>query len=493
MALTFILRIAIRVVYPRYTDSDTYFHLFFISYIRKHRGIKFHEQQKFIKPGNFYYPWLTHQLLSKLPAKYDKVIEKYLNPLLDAIYTSILFIVTYLITNNNNMALELSLLYIFTPLTFTVQTIGPRIHSFTPRLFGEVIGSMVFIFEYFYFESANTIYLLLASLCVFLVILSSRFSLQAILLISFVAFFFNFDIELLVPLFAGFTLFLLLYGQDGIALLKNHFYHIKIFFKNHYEKKSFISANNSFESFKKSLQSGSIIQFYTYLLYQNTFTSLLIKAPIIILFLYSIHKSDFGNYTYIFALSGIIAFAIVSIKPLLFLGDAERYINHVLFFLLLGSIESIYIHHWLFLLFILYGILFFIVDFFYLSKLFTIQYTDIIIPRLKQFDRPYNVFSIPLNIGGSWQIIYETKHNLLHPVQWHHMEDREKFRNYLLEYETIDLTKIEELVKEYNLDIVIIYKKLLQRRFENKLIIPKGYKVEELDDDIYLLIKEEIG
>ena len=489
-AVSFIFRISVRIFYPNYTGSDTYFHLYFISHIRKHNGLDFYEDSKFIKPSNFYYPWLTHQLISKLPQKYDTLVEKYFNSLLDTIYTIILYLVTFYITRSNNLAFEVALLYIFLPLCFTVQTLGPRIHSFTPRLFGEITASLVFIFEYLYFENTDTIYLIFATICVVLVILSSRFSLQALLFVTLISFFFNFDFELFIPVFAGFTIFLTIYGKNGIKLLENHYYHMKIFFKNHNEKKSFISANNSLKTLIKSLKSGSIIHLYSYLIYQNTLSSLLIKAPIIILFLFLASNYNFNNYQYIFAFSGIIVFIIVSIKPLLFLGEAERYINHIIFFILLGCVDYLDTHHRIFIFFILYGILFFILDFIYLSKYLSKQYSNTVIARLKKFDKVYNVFSIPPNLSGSWKIAYETKHNLLHPVQWQNIADREKFRSFLLEYETIDLTKIEELIKEYNLDIIVIYKKLLQRKFDNKLIIPKGYKLEELDKDIYILLKK---
>jgi hypothetical protein len=490
----FFLRLLVQILYPTYKDSDTFFHLFFINFIRKYKRIVYYEEKKFIRPSNFYYPWLTHKLLSYFPKKYDGFfIQKLLNPFLELVYIYLLYFLTLYLIKSSDISLILVLVYLSLPITFTVQSLGPRIHSFTPRLFGEIIGSLVFISEYLYFETYNYIYIILASLFVAIVISSSRFSLQAILFISIIAYIFTYNIELLIPIFLGIGIFLLLYRQHGIKLLQSHLNHIITFCKNHWENKSYISGNNTLTLFVKSIKSKSLIQIYTYFIYQNTFTSLLIKAPIIILFLYlTIFEYNIKNFQYIIAISGIIVFIIISFKPLLFLGEPERYVNHVLFFILISCAQYLATHIWLFFLFIFYGIFFLILDLIYISKYLSKQYAPSIIKRLNKFNESLNVMSIPINLSGSWRIIYETKHNLLHPVQWNNPNDRERFRSFLLKYETIDLNKIDEIVQEYHLDIIIIYKKLLQRSFKNRLKIPPGYILEDFDNDIYILLKEGI-
>ena len=124
----------------------------------------------------------------------------------------VLYIFLYNITGSDEKALYGSLLYIFTPATFSILGTGPRIKSFTPRLFGEIVGSLTFIFEYLYLDSGDFIFLYFAIFFASLVFLVSKFSLQALMFINLFIILFTQDLYLLLVIFGGFVL-AMIYSQ----------------------------------------------------------------------------------------------------------------------------------------------------------------------------------------------------------------------------------------------------------------------------------------
>ena len=184
--LTFFQRSLIRLIFPRFIDYDTYHHLFYINIIRQ-TGLRDEIIDRLIIPSpKLYYPWLSHYILSFFSREFvDKYLEKFVNPFIDSLFTGFIFCVTYFLTNSIKQALYVALMYIFTPIFFSVQSTGPRIKSFTPRLWGEILVSFISILEFLYLTKHGGIELIVIS-CFLgsLIFVTSKFSSQAFLFIS---------------------------------------------------------------------------------------------------------------------------------------------------------------------------------------------------------------------------------------------------------------------------------------------------------------------
>lgn len=489
-AITF--RSLIRIKFAKSIDYDTYYHLFLIDYIRIFGLSMLIEKERFIKPFGLNYPWMMHFLLSLFPKKFDMLFERFFNPLLDSVFTVSLYVVTFYITESNNQALIVAILYLFTPAMFTILSLGPRIKSLTPRLFGEVVGSMMFIFEYLYFLNDNYLYLVLAILSSGFAYLSSKFSVQAIVFISSILFLFTLEIEYLVVLIGGFILSMILSRGKYLEVLKQQVEHLKWYFIRNIQGKMSVSNRNSFKVLVEHFAKKRYKKVISALLFQNTFIIILTRFPLVYLALYFIYddyiidgKLELVDY---FIISSFIIFFISSLKWFLFIGESERYINYMVFFILLKI--SLFFEENTFYLyaFIVYGIIFYALDFFLLKKkLNNSSNDDILIVWLNNQIKRLNIATIPYHLGG-WRIVYDTKHNRLFMGGWS-MENKAQLSKYEKKYPFLDINKADKIIDEYNLDYIFYNKQALDKNYGEKYEIPTNLKQIQISENIFALYK----
>jgi len=495
--VSFFLRILPRLINNEFRDYDTYFHLFFIEYIRKYGINRTMKTNRFIKESQLIYPWLSHLILSYISISKENMIkyEKYINPLIDTIYIQIIFLFTYNLSNSYIFSIKLVMLYLFTPYMFTFQSTGPRIYSLTTRLHSEILCSLIFVLEYFYFIHNNYIYLIIAILFVPLVFLTSKFSVQALFFISFISFLFNFDYEIILVPIIGTFVFILFLPYQSIKLIRWHYYHMKTFYYSVLRNKSDVSSKNDIYHFISLLKSKSYKKLYYYSLYSNTYLTVIIKYPIIVLYIILIifqqNLLDYYDYKYIFSLSGILIYFIINLKPLLFLGEPERYINHIYFFILLTITEFLTTHNILFYILIIYGFIFYILDLYMFNKINHLNTdADIIINILKKIKPKSNIVCIPQYHIGLWRIVYETQHNVLHDEQWVKVSDRLNLKNYFSHDNLLDLKKINEIIKIYNIDIIIVSKTIVNNCKRIKL--SQEFFCKEISKHTLLFIRKPL-
>ena len=329
-----------RFCFKKHVSYDAYYHLNLINLIKKKSVDNLIEEKKFIKPYNLQYPWLMHYILSKLPKKFNQFfIARYTNSFLDSLFIIFLFLITYYLTKSNIYSLILCFLYLFTPCTFTTLINGPRTTSLTPRLLGEILGSLTFIFEYLYFLDGSYVWLIIAIISAGFSFLSSKFSFQAVVLISCFIFLFTHDVEYLIVLISS-TIFCIFISQGTyFHILKNQILNLKWYFVMNLKQRIGSSSRNSLKNFKKHVKPKNIKNLIKFLFSTNTIIIALTRFPIAIFSLYLIFESykisnnlDLIDYI---ILSSFCVFCISSLKWFLFIGEAERYLNYVIFFILL--------------------------------------------------------------------------------------------------------------------------------------------------------------
>mgnify|MGYP005991873869 CR=1 FL=1 len=486
-------RFFLRFVFKKNIDFDTYFHLFLINHLRINGIQNMIETKRFIKPFGLNYPWIMHFFISLFPRKFDMFFERFFNPFLDSLFTVCLYIVTFYINESNNQALTVTILYLFTPAMFTTLSMGPRIKSFTPRLFGEIVGGVMFIFEYLYFLNNNYIYLILAIIFAGFAYLSSKFSVQAIIFISIFLFLFTFDMEYLVVLFGGFILSMILSRGKYLEVLKQQVEHLKWYFIRNIQGKMSISNRNSFKVLVEYFTKKRYKKVISVLLFENTFIIILTRFPLVYLALYFIYEGYITNEKLelvdYFIISSFIIFFISSLKWFLFIGEAERYINYMVFFILL-KVTLFFEENTLYLIiFIINGIIFYIFDFILLQKKTNKNSVDdALIKWLNCQDKELKIATIPYHLGG-WRIVESTKHNWLYGVFFINDNDIKILNSYIKKYPFFNINKADKIIDEYNLDYIFYNKQALDKNYGEKYEIPTNLKQIQISENIFALYK----
>lgn len=492
-----VFRNLFRIFNKDYFDADTGFHLYFINFIRRKGLNNFAENKKFIKKRYLNYPWLMHLLLSLVPKKLDHLIERYFNTSIDIFFLVFLYILTYILTGTNLFSLYLCILYLLTPITYTTLNEGPRVVSLTPRLLGEIFGGLVFIFEYLFFLDLNFVYLIVACIFSCLAILTSKFALQALFLISSFLFLMTFKVEFILVLAFSFFLSIIFTKGGYLKILKDHVDHLKWYFDLNSKAKTTVSSRNSIKEILILFNKRNFVELLKYLIFDNSYFVILFKFPIVLLSIFLIFNnySTTNNFEIIdyYILSASIVFFITSLKWFLFLGEAERYFNFVIFFILLKCILY-YDSNLLFInLIIFYGLIYYILEIFYqtLSKKSNkIKYKDDeIINWLNRKKKVLKIATIPYGLGG-WRIANETKHYWLNHIRWENKKERVFFdSNFIKVYPILNINKVGEIIDRYKLDCVICDRKVINRHFGKNFKISIKLKKKDINSDIFIIFK----
>jgi hypothetical protein len=486
---TLFFRSTVRIFYPRLIDYDTYFHVFMIDFIRNNGTSNMIEYKRFIKPSGMNYPWMIHWILSLFPKKFDSFLERFFNPFLDAIFVVVLYLVTFYLTSSNEKSLLLCLLYIFTPATFSILGTGPRIKSFTPRLFGEIVGSLVFIFEYLYLESGDFLFLGLAIFFASIVFLASKFAVQAIVFINIPLILFNQNYELISIVFIGFMLAIIYSRGKYWDILKQQTFHLVEYFLENLKGKMEVSGRNNFKILFRAIKERNKRKIISFMLFSNSYFILFYKIPIVCMALYYIViNGTYNSNESIFLFSAIFIFLIVSLKWFLFIGEAERYLNYVLFFSCLILVDN-NIDEFILYGLILYGLIYYYFDFLLIKFTYRKLKTenDIVIDWLNQLEGNLNVGTVPYGLGG-WRIVTDTNHNRLYGMVYVDKKERDKINEFQVRHPILDINQAEEMFLYYNLDYLIYNKNYLHK--ENiKYQVPNGFKKININENLIALYK----
>jgi len=205
--------------------------------------------------------------------------------------------------------------------------------------------------------------------------------------------------------------------------------------------------------------------------------------------------SNTNNFEIIdfYILSASFVFFITSLKWFLFLGEAERYFNFVIFFILLKCILYYDSNLFFINLIIIYGFLYYLSELFYQilhKKSNKIKSkNNEIINWLNSKKKVLKIATIPYGLGG-WRIVNETKHNWLNHLRWENKKERFFLdSNFMKVYPILDINKVDEIIDRYKLDYVICDKKSINRYFGKNFKISKRLKKKDINSDIFAIFK----
>jgi hypothetical protein len=331
------------------SGSDQYYHLFMGDYIRKNH-FKYPEKTKgFLLPGKYIYPPLYHYILALFPRLLREKTGLYLGAIIDTIHAFALYLfviyiskipeISVFLPNPQAYAVLACLLFSISPALLAIG-VGPRTYSVTPRPLGELLFTLTFLFALIFYINGDLFSLIISSFFASLIFLSSKFGVQVLLFFSvIVTILTGFYLLLLVPLL-GIAIGLVISKGHLASVLQGSFQHLSLY-KNIIQKTySCTLSRNNFPEFKYiiiSLLNRNLKEFarhFRNVLSHNTFIILILRNPFffLILYIYIFLNPLLGNNVIYFLncwiIASIVVFVATSLKPLLFLGEAERYLEY---------------------------------------------------------------------------------------------------------------------------------------------------------------------
>ena len=164
-------------------------------------------------------------------------------------------------------------------------------------------------------------------------------------------------------------------------------------------------------------------------------------------------------------------FIIINIKYLLFLGEAERYINHISLFLIIYFLNN-YENNTLAFVLILYGFLYWILELIVLRKNyydFSEKYKSFnsVIKYLKSFNNktiaiyPYNY------LGGVFKIMLQTNNKVIFNALTNDKEEKYFRKHFNENYPFFSLKNFNKMTKELGVNFLIINNHDLKKNSKN--------------------------
>jgi hypothetical protein len=346
LLLLFLLSFVVRYIFSFTGSTDDDSHLWMINERRRNRDLRHHRVQNTPLIGINGYPPLAHFIISLFPKKYWSQLGKILNVVYDCITVITVFFGSYYIFKDQwkispeplHLAFVTGLIFSTTPILFPVTA---RLKSIGARTLGGLFYNLFLVCYAGGHIYSQSFYYALCVLFILLIFLSSQFATQVIMwsclflsvttssLLPIILLLISISI-LMLPLF------------DGKKMLKRKIFHFIWYIrytKMNKDDDFGVQGRNRFKDvimlpihiFKHPKKVLSLV------FRQNSFIIASYSLPIAYVFIYyysfrfnEINAYDnwlfmYGFYV-IFAM--FIAFIVSSLRPFLFLGQAERYFEY---------------------------------------------------------------------------------------------------------------------------------------------------------------------
>jgi hypothetical protein len=507
--ITFFLRALPGILRINPTGSDPIYHLMLSERIREGKFRYPREMKGFLNSGRCIDAGFFHYLLALLP----KTAREFLSPFYSAIIDTVHVILIYLFTlyilhqpelssivSSPSLVASVAALLFATSPALLYLGVGPRAYSASPRILGELLITITFFcFAIYYWEGIWWM-ALLSCLFAGLTLTTSRFSTQVLLFFSIImVLLLRFPLMLILPIL-GIIFALMLSKGHYKLVLYGHLKHVIRFCR--LLRQFSVADRNSLTPFKDALvniKSGNITKALgniQYTLYNNTFAILVSRNVLLLLLAYFV-ITDFSfitsNKIMIFLISwtaaSFVTFILVSIKPFLFLGEAERYLEHSVpaqvillsFFLLnIKGLTPLLSYH----------LLFYILT---LVMLYISHRAGSEDRRCKQelFDwfRLNNISgkNILPGLGGHihYELAFWTDNNVLYPAG----ERWLNYKEFGLLYEEFPYpnANLKMLIEKYALDLIVVRKPSLEYAAKRGWIYDLSPYTKVFENDIYLV------
>lgn len=339
--IVFMTRLLPRILKPNKTDTDTWYHIASAVSIFKNNYNIPECNNGFILGGKYDYPFLGHWMMAVIFK--DKILkyEKYIGPLTDTIYILVGYFYLLYLAENYSLQIDLSVevkYFLLMALSITMLKIsgGPRVYNYTPRIIGELFVFLYFIFLHLYFLDSSYEFFLAASLFGALALNTSTFGSQVMLFVSIGL---SMACLSLVPLFL-----LVLSGMGALILSWGHYtkvisqqlrYTFQYATYGQFNHPAVKDRNRlqQYLYFLKLLRNSDFKTAYTVFTKDLTFANVAYKNLDVLIGIIIIFHSGFvDSFIYSLIMVTFTIFFFFSFRPLLFLGESDRYLDYVVVF-----------------------------------------------------------------------------------------------------------------------------------------------------------------
>ena len=466
---------------------DVYSHLYLAKTLREQRQGPFGAvTPKLVGASANSQPFMWHWLIGVFEAKMLLRNQAWLNGIIDSLFIFIALLISQWSGYGERVVLYAVAIYLLTPMWFSSLAIGPRIAGFTPRLSSEVATNLFFLVCLLPIGLSELQIILLGSVLAGFVLSSSKFGIQAMLFLTPLVSLISGNKLPLMSLVAGFTLTVLASRGRVVEQLRTQLMHLTWYCKENLKGNMYVSNRNNFRAlFKRSDPSarGFLVELTYRIVSVNSYTAVLFKLPVILCVFFALLQSiRTGSNMYSSALAAPIVAAclvyfVVNLRPFLFLGEAERYLNHVAIFIAFFAAKYALDNglEWLLWALFAYGGVFWGIETFALEKLRTchLRQRDIeddrVIKDLQTLTQPTVVLCYPYHsAGGVFRVVLETKHYAIFSY-FTSKDFSENFNaRYADDYPYVKLEKLDDMADEYGVGYIVLNRrKLIARGFEN--------------------------
>ena len=460
---------------------DSHGHFYFAKELKTQKAGAFGSiNTKVIEGVGFSVPFLWHWIVGLFPLSLVRKYQQYLNPLLDSLFALFIYLFFLSVGYSEGNAILGYLLYVFTPMWFSRLAIGPRIESFTPRLSSEIATNIFFVFVCLLPGAPLWFVTLGGSGVAAFVLASSKFGIQSLLFLTPLISLFLGSWDPLLALFGGLVILAILSRGRFLNSFNQQLNHLRFYFLKNLKGEVAVSSRNKLGSeYLRKPGEGLIkyaARFIATLAFRNSYAGVLIKLPLLwISIIVSISEMQFLVADNIWGpvASGVILFFLINIPLLLFLGEAERYLNHVAIFIVLWGVtiadKTDYAMIYWGLVF--YGLVYLVVEAFalpFFTKEVTIEESE----NLKIIDylrtlKSSIVLCYPYHAGGGvYRVMADTAHRTIFLFGTTDEFVKKFEKKYSSSYPYADLYKLDDMRCEFDINVLIVRNRDIESRLK---------------------------
>ena len=346
--LIIILGFFLRLLFILSESSDDDTHLW---YVNRYTKMKFgsHRVDNTLIEGSKGYPTLPHYIISRFPKKYWVLAGKLLNIVYDCLSLVLIYFLSYILFQKIwefgtddviSPEVATTLLSATSPILFPVTA---RLRAMGGRVVGNLLNLLYFISFGYTFLFSQPLFYLPCFVLGLLIILSSQFGLQNWLFTSAVL-----SIFYLHPIPLIFAIATVIIGAItpglGIKQILRHKYNHYLWYFRLTERVGIEDRNNLKDIVYLPVYLVKDLRKFVNLIFTKiTPIIAAYSMPVLVILIFWFTKSpqklialrDEKIIFYLVSLSAAscLAFAITSLKPFLFLGEAERYLEYSAFYI----------------------------------------------------------------------------------------------------------------------------------------------------------------
>lgn len=334
--ITLVARVVPRMLRPYAISSDAFYHLLAADRIREN-GYRLPERLRGLCfPGPYDYPPLFHVLLALFPQRWVRFVEQSVSAALDALYVTGAYVSFLWLLRVDGVpspelpAFAVALLMSLSP-ALLYSGRGPRAYNANPRIFSELLFGAMMVLTARWYLVGDAWGFAGAVVSGAALLLASKFGAQVVLVVfPLLALGLAAPSILLIPALA-FVAAMVPWRGHYWAVLKGHVGHLLLFGSLGSRPGAPMARRSEWTEFVRVLLSPHKPGSWYRLLCLNSVSSLLIRNPQLPLVLWIAETRWSGPaelFLVVWIYATLIAFFIISLRPLLFLGEPERYVSY---------------------------------------------------------------------------------------------------------------------------------------------------------------------